>query len=157
MLIRPAGIDTPAVDHARNYLDVEPRLPAPVYAPDVVARVILHAAEHQTRDVFAGGAARLLVTLTHLAPDWVMRKFMFEQVRTDRRVRERRDGLHDTAGEGLREHGGSERWVRETSLHSRLAMHPVATWILGYGLGIAAVGALLRSSRARTIARQVLR
>jgi NAD(P)-dependent dehydrogenase (short-subunit alcohol dehydrogenase family) len=143
-LIRPSAIDTPIVDNARNYMDVRPRLPAPVYAPEIVADAILHAAEHQTRDLFAGGAARALSTMTHLGPataDWVMRVFMFEQLKTDEPVRERRHGLYETPGSGLRERGDSQRWVRETSLYTRVAMHPVAARIVGYGLAVGVLAA----------------
>jgi len=37
-LIKPTAIDTPYTEHARNYMDVEPKHPPPVYAPKVVAR-----------------------------------------------------------------------------------------------------------------------
>ena len=42
-LIKPAAIDTPYTEHAKNYLPVEPQNPPPVYAPDVVAEAILIA------------------------------------------------------------------------------------------------------------------
>jgi short-subunit dehydrogenase len=45
-LIKPAAIDTPYTEHAKNYMPVEPQNPAPVYAPETVARAILHAATH---------------------------------------------------------------------------------------------------------------
>ena len=44
-LIKPAGIATPYIDHAKNYMDRKPSLPPPVYAPENVAEAILHAAE----------------------------------------------------------------------------------------------------------------
>src|SRR4029453_797922 len=59
-LIKPSAIDTPYVHHARNYMDVEPLNPPPVYAPEVVSRVILHCAANPDRDVFAGGGGKLL-------------------------------------------------------------------------------------------------
>ena len=42
--IPPAAIDTMFVEHAKNFLDVDPRLPPAVYAPDTAARAIVHAA-----------------------------------------------------------------------------------------------------------------
>jgi NAD(P)-dependent dehydrogenase (short-subunit alcohol dehydrogenase family) len=45
-LIKPSAIDTPYFQHAKNYMAVEPKPPAPVYAPEVVANAILQAAEH---------------------------------------------------------------------------------------------------------------
>jgi hypothetical protein len=55
-LIKPAAIDTMFVAHAKNYMDKEPSLPPPVYAPELVAKAILYAAQHPKRDVFVGGA-----------------------------------------------------------------------------------------------------
>ena len=40
-LVKPASINTPFVEHARNYMPGAPTLPPPVYAPEVVARAIL--------------------------------------------------------------------------------------------------------------------
>ncbi|WP_432378087.1 SDR family oxidoreductase [Duganella sp. P38] len=59
-LIKPAGIDTMFIPHARNYMPHEPELPAPLYAPEVVADAILYAAEHPQRDIFVGGASKLV-------------------------------------------------------------------------------------------------
>jgi NAD(P)-dependent dehydrogenase (short-subunit alcohol dehydrogenase family) len=43
-LIKPASIDTPLPDRARNYMDCRPTLPPPIYPPREVATAILHAA-----------------------------------------------------------------------------------------------------------------
>jgi NAD(P)-dependent dehydrogenase (short-subunit alcohol dehydrogenase family) len=55
-LVQPAAIDTPYTEHARNYLGVEPKHMAPVYAPEVVADAILHCAENAERDLLVGGS-----------------------------------------------------------------------------------------------------
>lgn len=55
-LVRPPAIDTMFNDHAKSYLKTAPSFPPPVYSPDVVARAILHAAEHPQRDVYIGNA-----------------------------------------------------------------------------------------------------
>jgi NAD(P)-dependent dehydrogenase (short-subunit alcohol dehydrogenase family) len=148
-LVRPAGIDTAIVSHARNYMDVAPALPAPVYAPAVAARAILHAAEHPTRDIFAGGAARLLATLTHLAPrlsDWVLHRFIYDEMRTDEPKRvPPRDGLHTTAGGPPRERSGSTRFVFERSLYTRAARHPRLTTAASLAIGAAAAALLMNA------------
>ena len=41
-LVKPSAIDTPYVDHAKNFMGVRPRNPAPVYSPDTVAETILY-------------------------------------------------------------------------------------------------------------------
>src|SRR5205823_2475646 len=51
-LVKPGAIDTPYTHHAKNYMEVEPKHPAPVYAPETVAETILYCAEHAERDAF---------------------------------------------------------------------------------------------------------
>jgi short-subunit dehydrogenase len=67
-LIKPAAIDTPYTKHARNYMDREPKNPPPVYAPDVVAKVILRCATHPQRDVFVGAGGKLISAQGYYAP-----------------------------------------------------------------------------------------
>jgi short-subunit dehydrogenase len=151
-LVRPSGIDTQIVPHARNYMDVEPALPAPVYAPGVAANAILHAAEHPTRDIFAGGAARLLATLTHFAPrisDWVLQRFIYDEMRKEEPPRYKdQDGLHTTAGRPPRERYGSNRFVFERSLYTQAAMHPRLTTAVSIGAGVATAVLLFKAMNA---------
>jgi short-subunit dehydrogenase len=63
-LIRPAGIDTPYTEHAKNHMpDADPTLPPPVYAPEVVAKAILNCARRPQREVLVGGAAKQMEML----------------------------------------------------------------------------------------------
>jgi short-subunit dehydrogenase len=57
-LIKPAGIGSLFVEHAKNDLDFEPELPVPVHAADVIAKAILHTATHVERDIYVGSASR---------------------------------------------------------------------------------------------------
>jgi short-subunit dehydrogenase len=59
-LIKPAAIDTMFAVHAKNYMEKEPALPPPIYAPEIVAKAILYAAQHPKRDVFVGGASKAI-------------------------------------------------------------------------------------------------
>ena len=59
-LIKPSAIATPFAEHARNYMDHEPKLPPPLYAPEDVAEAILLAAKHGGRDVYVGGGGKLI-------------------------------------------------------------------------------------------------
>ena len=52
-LVKPASIDTPFFEKASTYLGVEPQPVPPVYAPEVVSEVILHAAEHPLRELIS--------------------------------------------------------------------------------------------------------
>jgi short-subunit dehydrogenase len=67
-LIQPTAVDTPFPQHARNYMDVEPKLPAPRIDPDKVARAILKAATKGARDVKVGTLAKVNTRMATLAP-----------------------------------------------------------------------------------------
>lgn len=66
--IKPATINTPFFTSAAHTLDVEPTGPPPVYQPSVVADCVLYAAEHPVRDLYAGGAGRVMSATQALAP-----------------------------------------------------------------------------------------
>lgn len=59
--VMPAGINTPFFNKAKSKLGVKPMPVPPIYEPDVVADVILYAAEHPVRDMSAGGAAQSFI------------------------------------------------------------------------------------------------
>ena len=144
-LIKPTSIDTPFPQHAKNYTDREPKLPPPVYAPEEVARAILHAATHRERDLFVGGAARVMSTLGRQAPrtmDRVGETMMTKQQFRDEAPRHP-EGTLDRPGPGGRVRGDHPGHVMETSLYTRAAMHPLITGLLCATFGVTAV-ALLR-------------
>ncbi len=67
-LIKPASIDSPLPQRARNYMDHEPKLPPPVYRPHEVALAIAKAATSVNRDIYVGGAAKAISLTAALAP-----------------------------------------------------------------------------------------
>ena len=146
-LVKPSSIDTPFFQHARNYMDVEPKPAPPVYAPDLVAEAILACAERPTRDVFVGGAARTLGLLGGVAPrltDRFMRRTMFDAQRSDRQAPPRaRDNLHAPMdeGEGL-ERGNYRGTTHETSFYTQAARHPRVAALAAAGLGLAVAAGL---------------
>ena len=149
-LIKPAGIDTMFVPHAKNYMKREPRLPAPVYAPEVVAGAILFAARHPRRDIFVGGAARFMASLAHLAPrtlDRYLRRFMFSQQKRHAPARPRDSNALHGPGAGLQEREGRPGRVFESSLYTRAAMRPTAAVGVLAAIGLA-VAATVRLRRA---------
>lgn len=97
-LVKPASIDTPFTQHAKNYMDMEPTLTPPVYAPDRVARAILRAAGTPARDLIVGGRARAMSVAGQLMPrplDRLLRALVFRQPRSDQPSSPtRRDSLH---------------------------------------------------------------
>ncbi len=66
--ILPASINTPLFDKARSRLGVKPMPMPPIYQPATVAPLVLHAAEHPTRELLAGGAAKALLTTQRISP-----------------------------------------------------------------------------------------
>ena len=142
-LIKPSAIDTPYKDHAKNYLPVEPENPPPVYAPETVAEAILYSAVHPERDVFIGVGGKAMSVGGKYAPrltDKVMEAALFDIQQTEKPSPEdRQDGLY-TASEDLRERGGYEGHVAESSLYTKASLHPLITTavLLGSGLALAA-------------------
>ncbi len=141
-LIKPSAIDTPYKEHAKNYLDVKPENPPPVYAPETVARTILFCAENPERDVFVGAGGKAFSMFGKYAPrttDKVMEMTMFDIQKTDKPAdSEKESGLY-TAASNLEERGGYEGYVAESSLYTKASLHPVVTGaaLLAVGAGIA--------------------
>jgi short-subunit dehydrogenase len=143
-LIKPAAIDTPYVEHAKNYMDEDPSFPPPVYAPETVARGILHAAVHPERDIFIGGAGKMFSVMEKYAPrltDRYMERAMFKQQKAGTRGRRSGVGLH-RPGVGLQERGGYEGHVMKSSLYTTATTHPLMTGLI-LGAAGAAVAALV--------------
>ena len=156
-LVKPASVDTPFFEKARTYLGVEPQPVPPVYAPEVVADVILEAAERPVRELIAGGAGAKL-SAARFAPalaDRYMERWTFDSQSTGRPVAPgRRDNLYEPVA-----HDGGERganWsgrTRETSAYTRAALRPGrAAAALGTVALIGAAAALALPSRARRAA-----
>ena len=138
-LVKPASIDTPFFQKARNYMEHEPRPAPPVYDPKVVAEAILTCAERPVREVFVGGGAKMMSSMRRLsntATEKVMEKTLFDAQQYDERATERRtDNLYAHV-----EHDGGERGdfpghVMKSSLYTTAALHPVKTALAAAGLG----------------------
>lgn len=117
-LIKPGSIDTGFVQHAKNYLDVEPKLPPPVYSPQAVAEAILYAAEHPMRDIYVGGAARATAAFGQTLPgvaDRVLGPRMHRAQRSRHPAEERQDALWHS---GDPVEGGQSRHVCSSSLYT---------------------------------------
>ncbi|WP_431311012.1 SDR family oxidoreductase [Methylobacterium nigriterrae] len=148
-LIKPAAIDTPFPQHARNYTDHEPKLPPPVYDPQEVALAILSASEHPQRDIYVGGAGRLMSAFQAVAPrtfDRIGRTMVGQQMR-DEPPRHRSGALHE-AGDDGEVRGDHPGYVQRRSFYTRAALHPAATGLL-MTAGVAAAAALMRGGARR--------
>jgi short-subunit dehydrogenase len=150
-LIKPAAINTPFPRHVKNNLDQDATLPAPVYAVDLVADQILHAAEHGGRELYAGGGGRVMAFLGRAFPtvmDHVMGATGFKQQLADRPPDHSNEGLHATRG-FHRAEGDVERdrHVKQVSLYNVARRHPVATTLVAAAAGAVAVGLLTGDGR----------
>lgn len=146
-LVKPAAIDTPYKDHARNLTGYPMRNPPPVYAAHVVADAILYCASHRVREITVGGGGRLLASLYAAAPGIAEPLYarVIPLLHRDRRagVRPTEDGLYDPTEDGLYEEA-EYPMVRQFSALAQARMHPRAT-IGGLALlvGLVAAGVLL--------------
>ena len=138
-LIKPSAIDTPYFKHAKNYMEVEPKPPAPVYAPEVVANAILRAAEHPVRDITIGGGGRLLTAMGTAMPrltDFYMERAMFRGQRSSVPSPGRSGNLFRPEGQENVERGDYQGHVMGSSMYTQAALSP-AKALLAAGLGLA--------------------
>jgi short-subunit dehydrogenase len=132
-LIQPTATDTPFPENARNYLPYEPKLPPPLYAPELAAEAILHCATHPEREFFVGGMAKFNSALALHLPRFyekINESVIDSRQNSGRKVSDKRaDGLYETHSE-LRQRGKEERFVFENSLYQRAKLHPFMTGVL---------------------------
>ncbi len=148
-LVKPTGIDTPFPQHARNYMDREPKLPDPVYRPEEVAAAILHAASHRERDILVGTSARMLHTMGHQAPrtmDWLGERVVMPAQLRGEPPRNPEGALY-RPGEGGHVRGDHPGPVMPVSLYNRAERHPLLTGLLVLGVAGAALALLSGGSR----------
>lgn len=151
-LIKPASINTPFPQHARNYMNVEPKLPAPVYAPEAVAHAILHAAAHAKREIDVGGAVPLSRLGGRLSPrllDRLGTRIISAQRREEELPRDPQGTLYEAGVDG-RVEGDQPGYVLRTSAYTRATLHPVMTGVALAAVGLTALAWLRRDRNGGT-------
>ena len=141
-LVKPASINTPFTEHARNYMEEQPEYAGAVYPPEEVARAILRCAEHPMRDVTVGGGGKLITVMGTVAPrvtDLVMERTLFKAQKKNE-PRRTADSLNRPQQDGRR-YGSTERHMMGSSAYTRAAMSDV-----GRVLPVLALGALVAAS-----------
>jgi short-subunit dehydrogenase len=140
-LIKPAAIDTPYKEHAKNYMDSKPENPPPVYAPETVAEAILHCAENPVRDVFIGGAGKAASMAGHYAPrltDKYMENVMMKSQESEEASGTgEKESLYESNDASLQERGGYDGHVAESSLFTTASLHPTITSAVATGAALA--------------------
>ena len=125
-LIKPSAVNTPYPQHVKNYMDEDPAMPPPVYAPETVAEAVLHCAENPTRDLFVGGGGKALAMMRKVAPrvtDKVVETMMFESQKTDREVPDEFVSLYESNDSRLMENGNHEGVVIPFSPYTKAVSH----------------------------------
>jgi short-subunit dehydrogenase len=151
-LIKPSAIDTPFFEHAKTLLDAPGiRNPPPAYDPALVAKAILHAAEHPTRTLvvgFGGYAISLMGAHFPRLTDWLMELTQFSGQKSEHPGRRsRRDNLYAPREDGA-ETSSLPGGHRSTSVYLEAQLHPVVTAAAVAGLAAAALG-IFMARRAR--------
>src|SRR5829696_2861842 len=145
--VMPGTINTPFFDKGRTKLGVKPVGVPPIYEPETVADMILHAAENPARDLVCGGAAQAMIINQRLSPRMVdailaTRAGFSPQLTNEPRSEEDPDNFyapiqgHDTAKNGFR--------AFSRSLYNWLEMHPTLRRGAAAGVALGLLGALRR-------------
>ncbi len=148
-LVKPAAINTPFVEHARNYMERAPSLPPPVYAPEVVAEAILRCAERRVREITVGGGGRVMSVMGKVAPrmmDKYMERTMFEQQKDSTGTVISQDSLYEPKGGGHAA-GPYPGHVMKSSLYTNVKLSKV-TRALPYIAAGAVLAATVRRWRS---------
>ena len=151
-LVKPGAIDTPFPEHARNFMDQPPRLPPPLYTPEVVADAVLFACANARRTLYAGGGGLLSSLFSQAAPrlaDAVMEAVgtRAQQKPDDAGDPARRDNLYEPRADALR--GSQQVHARTSSVALQLQKLPQGLFTIGLiGAGtMLAVGRRLAKGR----------
>jgi short-subunit dehydrogenase len=148
-LVKPSAIDTPYLEHARNYMDEAPNFPPPVYSPDVVAEAILECAEKPVREVTVGGGGRLMAVIGRVAPrttDVYMEQTMFRQQKNEARSPQTQDSLYSPGQDGSTE-GPYDGHVMRSSAYTKAMLSDVTRALPYIVAGVAVAEGVRRWQR----------
>ena len=143
-LIKPSSIDTPYVEHARNYLDRDNAVPPPAYDPHLVAKAIAYAAEHNRREITIGFGGWIIGAMGKVAPHLVDKAMEWTGYGSQTTDHPERPGMRDNLYQA-REDGDMYSSLpgepRKTSLLLEAQLHPIVTAavLAGVAAGIAAL------------------
>lgn len=147
--ILPAGINTPFFDKSLTRLGVKPRPSPPIYEPEVVARAILHAAEHPVRELYVGGAGKSLEWLHLLSPglaDWLFSRIGYRpQLTNIPKTDQAPHNLYEHLEGYDRVQGTFSEEAKSISMYTGMKRHPGLRWGL-VGL-LAGAGYILLTRR----------
>ncbi|MBD3881497.1 SDR family oxidoreductase [Phormidium tenue FACHB-886] len=140
--LMPATINTPFYNKARTKLGVQPTGVPPYYQPELVAKAILHVAEHPTRDIIVGDVGRALDIMQKISPqflDWVLQLIAIEGQKTQIPKGENDPNNLYEPIEGYNRARGDYGDKAIPSFLDWFDWHPVAKWGAVAGLGALAL------------------
>jgi short-subunit dehydrogenase len=153
--LMPSSINTPFFEVAKTKLGVKPRGVPPVYEPDVVARAILFAAQHPSRDLAAGGAGKSFIWLKRLSPSVADRLmawagFTMQKTSEEKGPDAPNNLFAPVEGGPVGPQGTMSKEARSWSLYTWWATHPIAHWA-GRAVAVAGISAFaLRATGVKT-------
>ncbi|MET1755664.1 SDR family oxidoreductase [Novosphingobium sp. RD2P27] len=152
-LVKPGGCATPYPEHARNYMDVPPRIPPPLYHPEIIADAVVFACATPRRTLYIGSGTIASSLVSQVAPrltDLVMEAVgtRVQQRAADVQDSTKRDNLYEPRSDG-KVCTDQHVMMRHHSLALQVQKLPKLGWI---GLGVAtalATGARAIASRPK--------
>jgi NAD(P)-dependent dehydrogenase (short-subunit alcohol dehydrogenase family) len=156
-IVQMPALNTPQFEWSKTRLPRQPQPVPPIYQPEVAARAVLWAVEHQRSELYVGFSTLAAIVGNKLVPrlgDWYLARTGWEAQQTDEPLPA---GRPDNLWEPVRgDHGARGRFddrSRPRSLHLWLTTH--RGWLtLGLGSLLAAV---VLSARAPVFPGRLLR
>lgn len=143
--VMPSTINTPFYNKAKTKLGVKPTGVPPYYQPSLVAKAILHVAEHPMRDIIVGDSGKVLDLLHKFSPsltDTLLNLIGIEgQHTTTTKYEDDPNNLYEPI-EGYDKAKGDFDHLAIPGFLDQLDVNPPAKWGAIAGLGVLALVAL---------------
>jgi NAD(P)-dependent dehydrogenase (short-subunit alcohol dehydrogenase family) len=145
-LVLPSGVNTPLWNHLHTKMDRLTRPMDRVYQPEVIARAIAWASEHNRREIFVGFPAMKAVygnMFGHWLADWDLSRTGYDRQMVDRPIDlDHPDNIDQPLPHDPGIHGPHDDLAHRFSPQLWLMMH--RPLLIGLALGSAATRALTR-------------
>lgn len=151
-LIKPSSIDTPYVEHARNYLDTEVAVPPPVYDPYLVAKAIVFASENRRRELTVGFGGWVIGAMGKVAPRLTDKAMEWTGYAAQTTHYPERAGMRDNLYRARQDgdvYSSLPGEPRRTSVFLEAQLHPLATAAILAGIGAAVAAFLIPAGMGR--------
>jgi NAD(P)-dependent dehydrogenase (short-subunit alcohol dehydrogenase family) len=150
--VQMPALNTPQFGWVKTRLPRRPQPVPPIYQPEVAARAILWAAEHERAELYVGLPTVLAVEGNKIAPrlaDWYLGRTGYDAQQTDEPVRpDRPDNLWEPVAGDHGARGAFGHRARDRSAQLWLSLH--RGWLALAALGAAAVLAAVRFAPRRS-------